>query len=427
MPDPTLSSDSYRRFLSGRASREEGRAVVRDLVRRAAQAPHHSARPGRPGAPPADYEVLVEEVAGNLSGSREAVEQEARRVFRWIEEVRGRGPEESDLPLPSLLAVEMIAEESIRTAAIDPPRAARWARVASRLAGQLEAPRDRFDALGWARLAEGTALARASQLTEARGLFAAAARAREEGSGDPMLAARLEAEAATLAFSSARFEEAVLRARRAIRIYQAVGERHRAAFCRVRLGIFLRSRSDDARPAIRELEGALAELDRTRDPRAYLGGRQALALARLQVGDLDGAQAELPELRALAAAHGSANDRAQVDWLEARVAARQGEWAKAEALLRGVRQALADLGSGTDVGLVSLELVEALAARGERQEAARLAEEALVLLGGQQVERDTLVALGLLLESIRERQVASETVRALVERVRGQLRGPRRR
>jgi len=295
------------------------------------------------------------------------------------------------------------------------------------LAGQLEAPRDRFDALGWARLAEGTALARASQLTEARGLFAAAARAREEGSGDPMLAARLEAEAATLAFSSARFEEAVLRARRAIRIYQAVGERHRAAFCRVRLGIFLRSRSDDARPAIRELEGALAELDRTRDPRAYLGGRQALALARLQVGDLDGAQAELPELRALAAAHGSANDRAQVDWLEARVAARQGEWAKAEALLRGVRQALADLGSGTDVGLVSLELVEALAARGERQEAARLAEEALVLLGGQQVERDTLVALGLLLESIRERQVASETVRALVERVRGQLRGPRRR
>jgi tetratricopeptide (TPR) repeat protein len=242
-----------------------------------------------------------------------------------------------------------------------------------------------------------------------------------------MLEARIEAEAATLAFSSTRFEEAVRRGRRAIRIYQTVGERHRAAFCGVRLSIFLRSRSHDLAPAIRELERALPELDRTRDPRTYFGARQALALCYLTAGNVDAAELELPELRALCLAHGSANDRAQVDWLEARVAARRGEWARAEALLRGVRQALADLGSGTDVGLVSLELVETLAARGERQEAARLAEEALVLLGGQQVERDTLVALGLLLESIRERQVAADTVRALVERVRGQLRGPRRR
>lgn len=427
MPDPTLSSDSYRRFLDGRSTREESRAVVRDLVRRAAREPDpdRMRRPRRSAA--SDRERLVDQAAEELVGARESIAEEARGVWRWMEEARARDPDGIELPVPSLLAVEMIAEEAIRTAAVDPSTAARWARCAKRLAAGVELPKDRADALSWAHLAEGTALARASRLVEARQHFAVAAREREEGTGDPMLEARIEAEAATLAFSSTRFEEAVRRGRRAIRIYQTIGERHRAAFCGVRLSIFLRSRSRDLAPAIRELERALPELDRTRDPRTYFGARQALALCYLTAGNVDAAEQELPELRALCLAHGSANDRAQVDWLEARVAARRGEWARAEALLRGVRQALGDLGSGTDVGLVSLELVEALAARGERQEAARLAEEALVLLGGQQVERDTLVALGLLLDSIRERQVASETVRALIERVRGQLRGPRRR
>lgn len=426
MPNESLASESYRRFLAGRSSREESRAIVRELVRRAARAPEKPVR-RRQNPPSPDYEVLVESTAADLSGHTGEVADEARRVGRWIEEARGRDPDAGDGPEPTLLAVEMIAEEGIRTAPVDPESAARWARKARRLAERVMAPRERGDALAWAHLAEATAFSRAGRLLEARKHFAAAAREREEGTGDPMLEARIEAETGTLAFSSARFLEAIRRTRRAIRVYQAVGERHRAAICRVRLGIYLGEESTDKRPAIRELEGALEELDRARDPRSCLGARQALAIFRLQSDDVVAANAALPELRALCLAHGSANDRAQVDWLEARVAARRGEWARAEALLRAVRQALADLGSGTDVGLVSLELVEALAARGERQEAARLAEEALVLLGGQQVERDTLVALGLMLESIRERQVASETVRALVERVRGQLRGPRRR
>ena len=68
------------------------------------------------------------------------------------------------------------------------------------------------------------------------------------------------------------------------------------------------------------------------------------------------AEALLPDLRELAATHGSAQDRVRLDWVEGRVAAGLGDHDRACRVLTQVRQTFVEEGNAFDAALAALDL-----------------------------------------------------------------------
>jgi len=178
----------------------------------------------------------------------------------------------------------------------------------------------------------------------------------------------------------------------------------------------------DTESAIQALKTADGLIDPAREPRLLLCLRHNLADNLSKAGHHRDAAALLPELKTLAATHGSAKDRVRLAWVEGRVATGLGNHAHARRLLTTVRQTFLAEGNPFDAALAALDLVIAYLEEGKTADVRELADEMVTVFRNLNVAREPMAALLLFQEAARQETATAglaRNVAASLTRARG--------
>ena len=167
----------------------------------------------------------------------------------------------------------------------------------------------------------------------------------------------------------------------------------------------------DTEPALQALKKANGLIDPEREPRLLLCLHHNLVYHLSEIGNHQEAADLLPELKALAAAHGSPLDRLRLDWIEGRIATGLGHHDHARALLAGVRQTFLADGNVYEAALATLDLVIPHLKEGNTAEVRHLAEEMVTVFHEHDVTREALAALLLFQEAARRETATVQLAR----------------
>ena len=176
---------------------------------------------------------------------------------------------------------------------------------------------------------------------------------------------------------------------------------HRAGRSLVLKGLLL-IEMGDSNSAFQALRQADRLIDPEREPRLRLCIHHNLADNLSKAGRHREAAALLPGLKALAATHGSAQDRVRLEWVEGRIAAGLGDHDRARRLLTHVRRSFLDEGNAFDAALAALDLAISYLQGGETPEVRKLADEMVAVFRESEVPREALAALLLFQEAARQ-------------------------
>ncbi len=116
----------------------------------------------------------------------------------------------------------------------------------------------------------------------------------------------------------------------------------------------------------------------------------------------------------LAAAKGLSD---YLDWLEARIDARQGRAAKALAALEQVCLKFADLGMAYDAALATLDLAVLWLEAGNTAKVRELAVEMEAIFRAKKIHREALAALSLFWEAAKREAATVELVRQVIAEI----------
>ena len=157
----------------------------------------------------------------------------------------------------------------------------------------------------------------------------------------------------------------------------------------------------ESETAIEILKKANGLIDPDRDPRLLLCVRHNLVDNLSKMGHHGEAADLVPDLRELAAAHGSAPDRLRLQWVEGRVAAGLGDHGRARRLLTEVRQTFLADGNVYEAALATLDLVIPDLQEGKTAEVRELVDEMVTVFRDHDIPREALAALLLFQEATR--------------------------
>jgi tetratricopeptide (TPR) repeat protein len=157
----------------------------------------------------------------------------------------------------------------------------------------------------------------------------------------------------------------------------------------------------DPELALQALRQADRLIDPEREPRLRLCIHHNLTDSLSKAGRHREAAALLPDLKDLAAMHGSSQDRLRLDWVEGRIAAGLGDYERACRLLSQVRRTFLDEDNVFDAALAALDLAVSYLQGGETGEVRKLADEMVTVFRFVQVPREALAALLLFQEAAR--------------------------
>lgn len=248
----------------------------------------------------------------------------------------------------------------------------------------------------WA--ARGNALRVLTDLDAAEAAFERAEDERTEGSGDPLLAARLLGLVASLETARSRYDEALARLERAIGLARGRDEALLAHLTVTRGYVLVTvDRAAEALPVLRE---ALRLLDPEHDLRLFLTAAHNMVKALHLVGYSIAARSLIAELRPLHDRLSDRVNRLRLEWLEAQIDHELGALAKAEEKLRRVRDGFLAHEMAYDAALVSLDLAALYAAQHRFPEIRQLAIEMFPIFQSRRIHREALAALILFRESI---------------------------
>jgi hypothetical protein len=174
--------------------------------------------------------------------------------------------------------------------------------------------------------------------------------------------------------------------------------------------------------ALQALRKANGLITPEREPRLLLCLRHNLVDNLSKAGCHREADALLPDLRELAATHGSAQDRLRLDWVEGRVAAGLGDHEQAFRLLTQVRQTFLGEGNAFDAALAALDLSISHLQEGKTAAVRELADEMVTVFRNLDVAREPMAAVLLFQEAARRETATAELARevaASISRARG--------
>jgi tetratricopeptide (TPR) repeat protein len=286
-------------------------------------------------------------------------------------------------------------EQRVRTDASLPAWPLAW-ELRAAAAGLLVAEPERAERVGRLAIALAEVLARAGGETAAgylsgawvllgtarrrRGDFplAGAALAHAEryvrDSIDPDERATFCRELAELRRAEGHYEEALALFERAAGLWEDFGQTDdQAAAWIAQADLSLRLADFDK--ALEGYESAALLGEQGIDPTLALRAGRGTAVALFEQGLLDQADDALRAVRERHAARASARERAELTWIEARIAARRGQPERAEAQLWHAWSAFAQLGESRCSAEVALDLAELFALTADAAGPARLAAE----------------------------------------------------
>jgi tetratricopeptide (TPR) repeat protein len=237
-----------------------------------------------------------------------------------------------------------------------------------------------------------------------------------EGSGDPLLTARVADVQASLCSDRRRLGEALDLLQVAHKLYRRAGDLHLAGRALISWGI---TTHYDGRPreAVPLLQEGLELIDSGRDPQLLAVGQQSLIHALADSGEFQEAGRLLLGSGLRQAFAAEPLSLLKLRWVEGKVLAGLGKRRLAEKALEQARDGFLARGREYDAALVGLELAALWLEQGRTAEVREVAEETVDLLWGLGVHSEAFKAASLLRAACRQRVA---TV-GLVRRVHGFL------
>lgn len=212
---------------------------------------------------------------------------------------------------------------------------------------------------------------------------------------------------ASLFRAQRRFVEAKRLLNRALVLFLAVGDRHRAGRILVSMDNVLH-RAGKPEEGIPLLYEALKLIDPTQEPDLLLIAQHNLLDDLAEVGRLMEAQRLLVKIQSLYRDSDLPGMRNRRLWVEAKIARGLGQPRRAEELFIEARAGFLVQTAPYEVALVSLELAGLLAEQGRTAELKRLAAELAPIFSSRKVHREALAALTLWRQAVEAENATAE-------------------
>ncbi|HEY0513163.1 MAG TPA: hypothetical protein VGH73_14735 [Thermoanaerobaculia bacterium] len=346
-----------------------------------------------------------------LAAEREAGDRKAEEIVRAL-----RRSETPGLPAGSATwgLCESLLEKSRELRQSDPASMLHLANLARMAADRLpievygDERRTDMQARAWAELANAYRLT--DDLPQAEAAMACALDLRAQGTGDPLLYARVADLNASLLCDQRRFKEAFRMLDLALAVHRRHSDAHEVGRALILKGLYT-GYAGKPEEGIRLLVQGLPQIDRGRDPKLVLQTLHNILLFRVELGEYEAAQRQLQRMRPLYAAHSDWLDFVKLHRLEGEIAAGLGDLVTAEATFQQLRQDLDGAGRAYQASLVSLDLAGVWLRQGRTAEVRGLVGEMLGAFRMLGVEREAFSALHLLQDALERDQATLEIFR----------------
>lgn len=294
----------------------------------------------------------------------------------------------------------------------DPTQMVELARLATDVARNLEV--NGFDAdqvidmeaRAWGEL--GNAYRVSEDLLQAEKALGRAFELFEEGSGDPLLAARLFDLQASLLVSQRRFEGALSLLDTVHAIYHRHGDLHSAGRALISKGLYT-GYSGEPREAVRLLQQGLGFIDADGDPNLTLSALHNMILFMVDCGRFEEARVLLEENRWRYEQNGARLNQVKHVWLSGLIQAGLGDLDTAEKALVESRKGFTEAGLIYQASITALDLATIWLRQSKAREARAVVERAVEVFRALGISREAMGAI-LLLQKAFEMERATATL-----------------
>ena len=407
MSDP-MTLEEIEAFVRGDLDRPRRSILLRHLVRGCRSCSETAGPPlGPPFATPSDesaYDAVIDrvfDVARQVYRQRERERQGAPRIVALLE-MEGEGAFDSlTLSDCSPVLVEALLERSWALRHEDPVRMRTLAHFATLAADRLSFDkygRERVSDLqcrAWGELANACRVA--ERLDEAEAAFHRAYVHETEGSGDPMLTARLMDLHSSLYGARRKFRKARELLVLVHRIYSRFGQKHHAGRALLSLGIYTGDAGEPAK-ALGLLQRGFKLIDEEFDSDMVFIAVHNQLWFTVDCGRFEEAE-KLLLLNRWRYQGAARLNRIKLRWLEARIDAGLGRHERAVTVLREVRDDLQEAEQGFPAALATLDMALSLMHTGKTSQARDAVLEAAETFRRLDARREILTAVLFLREA----------------------------
>ncbi|MFL6262582.1 MAG: hypothetical protein ACJ76Y_23025 [Thermoanaerobaculia bacterium] len=345
-----------------------------------------------------------------LASDRETSRRKAEEIVRALR--RAEAPALPDGPVSWGLC-EVLLEQSRELRHTDPASMLVLANLARLAADRLDPQahgdqRTDMQARAWAELANAYRIT--DDFPQAEAAMACALDLRAQGTGDPLLYARVADLNASLLCDLRRFKEAFRMLDLAYAIHRRHSDAHEVGRTLILKGLYT-GYAGQPEEGLQLLVQGLPMIDRGRDSKLVFHTLHNILLFRVELGEYEAAQRQLQRMRPLYASHAAWLDLVKLHRLEAEIAAGMGDLVTAEATFQQIRQDLDDAGLVYQASLVSLDLAGVWLRQGRTAEVRGLVTEMMATFRVLGTEREALSALHLLRDALERDQATLDVVR----------------
>lgn len=345
-----------------------------------------------------------------LRNDREVAERRAEEILRSLR--RSEAP-----ALPEAVSwglCESLLDKSRALRQEDPAVMLQLANLARLAADRLDPAvygadrRTDMQARTWAELSNAYRIT--DDFAQAEAAMACALELRSQGTGDPLLYARIADLNASLLCDQRRFKEAFRMLDLAYAIHRRHSDSHEVGRVAILKGLYT-GYAGKPEEGLQLLVRGLSMIDRARDSKLVFHTLHNILLFRVELGQYEQARRQLQRMRPLYSAHAGWLDMVKLHRLEGEIAAGLGDLVTAEATFQQIRQDLNDAGLGYQASLVSLDLAGVWLREGRTAEVRGLVTEMVSTFRVLGVEREAMSALHMLQDSLERDQATLEVLR----------------
>jgi len=393
--------DILRRFVSGTASRAEGRQVTLHLLPGCRSCARRMRELLVPKVSPDAYDAVFARLEASpprgAGGAQMPVDAAAKALLAELDaqpkprqEILARN---SRRYLSPGLA-RLLAERSYELRYQDAHSMLHAARLGAAIAERPEAARSGqaaqladVRALCFSQLCN--ALRIPGDLAGAERAIDTAHRALKQGTGDPLLRALVFERLGSLRKWQCQYEAAIHAYDEAVEIYRDHGRRHELAGALVGQAVATFS-AGDPEGALALLFEAIPKIEGERDPRLTLAACHNVVSAQIEAGQIEDASLKWIELRFLYEQIGDPLVRLREKWLEGRLLIAQGVIKAGIRLLEKTREGYRERGLPYDAAVIALEIAQGHLRLGRLDRVRALLAETLPKFRDLEVDKDVL-------------------------------------
>jgi len=271
-----------------------------------------------------------------------------------------------------------------------------------------EDQRNDLQAAAWTELANAHRLL--ADLVQAESAIARAQELRLQGTGDPLLYARIADVSAALYCDQRRFPETFRMLDLAHAIYRSHGDPHEAGRVLIMKGLYT-GYAGNPEEAIQLLARGLSSINHARDARLVFYALHNILLFRVELGELEAATLQLQRMRPLYARHADPTLLIKLRAIEGQIAAGLGDLERAEELFVKTRSEFESADRVYLAAIISLDLAAVRLQRGKTAEVRTMVAELVATFQALGVAREAMAAVLMLRESLERDQATLEIVR----------------